>query len=299
ISFNERMLWCVRLWSIVEINLNSVERIQEYMELEACSSYLINKEKLDGDQPPASWPSRAGEIVVEDFSCRYAKELSPVLKGVSFTVKPGEKIGIVGRTGSGKSTLALSFFRFIEADTGRIVIDGLDISKVALRTLRERLTIIPQDAYLFKGTVRFNLDPFSVRDDADLWDALHRVGLSNPSSNVSRTESYADLDVTKKDTADVDGVENERYIVKSLEMKVEEGGKNFSAGQRQLLALARGLLKLSTSSILILDESTASLDHATDERIQRTIREEMGDSTILTIAHRLKTIIDCELFVFL
>ncbi|KAL8281440.1 hypothetical protein RQP46_006124 [Phenoliferia psychrophenolica] len=294
IAFNERILWVVRLWSVVEINFNSVERVREYLELD--------QESKNGIIPPAIWPSRDGSIEIEGLTASYAPELPPVLKNVTFSILPKEKVGICGRTGSGKSTLGLSFFRFIEPTSGRIVIDGLDINTLSLPELRSRLTIVAQESALFAGTLRFNLDPFDAYDDADIWDALRRTQMASPTGSTPRDsrapsrapsikasseneEAGSETTVTEAD---------ERFIVKSLEMAVLEGGKNFSAGQRQLLALARGILKLSTSSILLLDESTASLDQATDERIQDTIRTQMSSATILCIAHRLRTIIDYD-----
>jgi len=240
-------------------------------------------------------------------------------------VQGGDKVGIVGRTGSGKSSLALSFFRFIEPTSGNISIDGLDINSLALDDLRSRLTIVAQEAALFKGSLRFNLDPFGQHSDRDVWDALRRVQMAapgvsgitpKPTPGPSRAASPAP---SESEASTAAAEETERYVVKSLEMEVTEGGKNFSAGaslslslfpflrfdglltcsicalagQRQLLALARGILKLKSSSILILDESTASLDHATDERIQQTIRAEMADATILCIARALPSSSPC------
>ncbi|BGP50526.1 Transporter of the ATP-binding cassette (ABC) [Rhodotorula kratochvilovae] len=292
-AFADRALWTTRLWSQLEMQANSVERVQEYLELE--------QENQGGIKPPAIWPTRGATIEVKNLTAAYAPGLPDVLKDVSFTVKGGEKIGIVGRTGSGKSSLALSFFRFIEPRSGSITIDGLDINSLRLEDLRKRLTIVAQEAALFKGSLRFNLDPFAQHSDRDVWDALRRVQMAapgvsgitpKPTPGQSRVASPTPGDEEGSEAETAAAEETERYVVKSLDMEVTEGGKNFSAGQRQLLALARGILKLQSSSILILDESTASLDHATDERIQQTIRAEMADATILCIAHRLRTVVD-------
>ncbi|OAV90001.1 hypothetical protein PTTG_07447 [Puccinia triticina 1-1 BBBD Race 1] len=281
ITLNKKTLWIVRWWGVNEINFNSMERIHEYLRVE--------QEPKNGIQPPAAWPSKQGTVEVEGLTARYAPHLPPVLKSVSFSIKAGEKIGICGRTGSGKSTLALSFFRFIEAEAGRIIIDGLDISKLDLASLRSRMTIIPQESVLFSATIRWNLDPFSEHDDTQIWDALRRVGMAASSSELPLNGSNA-----ANAPPDASSSAHDVQFITSLNMEVKEGGKNFSTGQRQLLAIARAILKLENSALLILDESTASLDAESDEKIQAAIRTEMGNSTILCIAHRLKTIIDYD-----
>ncbi|POY72105.1 hypothetical protein BMF94_4837 [Rhodotorula taiwanensis] len=281
LSLQEKLLWVVRLSADLEVEANSVERVHEYL--------TVDQESQGGVSPPAIWPRRGGSISVNKLTASYAPELDPVLKGVSFEVRGGEKVGIVGRTGSGKSSLALSFFRFIEPSSGNITIDGLNINDLRLEDLRSRLTIVAQDAALFAGTLRFNLDPFGRYGDDEVWDALERVQMAAPgikSLAIAQVSPDA-IKATNLATFDTEASapgDEARFVVNSLEMEVSEGGKNFSAG----------ILKLKSSSILILDESTASLDSASDERIQQTIRAEMAGATILCIAHRLRTIIDYD-----
>ncbi|WVO14579.1 hypothetical protein L204_102214 [Cryptococcus depauperatus] len=309
LSFTDYVLWVVRLYTAAEMSMNSVERVGEYLKLD-----VEEEDHQKGKEPPAYWPTADGSIVVQNLTCRYAPQLEPVLKDVSFTIGPKEKIGVCGRTGSGKSTLALSFFRFLFQESGNIIIDRQDISKLSLSALRSRLTILPQEAQLFSGSVRDNLDPFDQHGDADIWEALSQCGLVGksqyPSRTASRMQSQTNLsslsaavneqedeslakNVLKKKLEEQQGdnkEEGERVVIKSLEEKVAVGGKNFSQGQRQLLALARGLLKLKNSNFLIMDESTANLDHVTDATIQNVLRTGLADTQMLVIAHRLLTI---------
>uniref|UniRef100_A0A287DD51 ATP binding cassette subfamily C member 9 n=1 Tax=Ictidomys tridecemlineatus TaxID=43179 RepID=A0A287DD51_ICTTR len=252
--------WVVRNLADLEVQMGAVKKVNSFLSMES-ENY---EGTMDPSQVPEHWPQE-GEIKIHDLCVRYENNLKPVLKHVKAYIKPGQKVGICGRTGSGKSSLSLAFFRMVDIFDGKIVIDGIDISKLPLHTLRSRLSIILQDPILFSGSIRFNLDPECKCTDDRLWEALEIAQLKN--------------------------------MVKSLpgglDAVVTEGGENFSVGQRQLFCLARAFVR--KSSILIMDEATASIDMATENILQKVVMTAFADRTVVTIAHRVSSIMDAGL----
>uniref|UniRef100_A0A8C1UXD7 ATP-binding cassette, sub-family C (CFTR/MRP), member 9 n=1 Tax=Cyprinus carpio TaxID=7962 RepID=A0A8C1UXD7_CYPCA len=254
--------WVVRNLADLEVQMAAVKKVNSFLSTES-ENY---EGSMDVSQVPKDWPQH-GEIKIQDLCVRYDTMLKPVLKHINAYINPGQKVGICGRTGSGKSSLSLAFFNMVDVFEGKIVIDGIDICKLPLQTLRSRLSIILQDPVLFSGSIRLNLDPECTCTDDRLWEALEIAQLKNMV----------------------------KALPGGLDAVVTEGGENFSVGQRQLFCLARAFVR--KSSILIMDEATASIDMATENILQKVVMTAFADRTVVTIAHRVHTILTADLVI--
>ncbi|KAG1953054.1 ATP-binding cassette sub-family C [Pimephales promelas] len=251
--------WVVRNLADLEVQMAAVKKVNSFLSTES-ENY---EGSMDVSQVPEDWPQH-GEIKIHDLCVRYDCLLKPVLKHVNAHINPGQKVGICGRTGSGKSSLSLAFFNMVDVFEGKIVIDGIDICKLPLQTLRSRMSIILQDPVLFSGSIRLNLDPECTCTDDRLWEALEIAQLKNMV----------------------------KALPGGLDAVVTEGGENFSVGQRQLFCLARAFVR--KSSILIMDEATASIDMATENILQKVVMTAFADRTVVTIAHLVSSILEAE-----
>ncbi|XP_010261467.1 PREDICTED: ABC transporter C family member 10-like isoform X2 [Nelumbo nucifera] len=261
LSMNMAFVYSIKSQCILTNHMISVERLNQYMNIPSEAPEII-----EASRPSTNWPA-VGKVEIHDLKIRYRPESPLVLRGINCTFEGGDKIGIVGRTGSGKTTLISALFRLVEPEGGKIVIDDIDISTIGLHDLRSRFGVIPQDPTLFNGTVRYNLDPLSQHTDDEIWEVLGKCQLREA--------------VREKEG--------------SLDSLVVGDGSNWSMGQRQLFCLGRVLLR--RSRILVLDEATASIDNATDTILQKTIRTEFADCTVITVAHRIPTVMDCTMVI--
>ncbi|KAL6434971.1 hypothetical protein ACFW04_005255 [Cataglyphis niger] len=245
----------VNSFTETEREMIAVERVKQYLD-------HVPTENMIGANPPYAWPTQ-GVVEFKDVVLKYRDHLVPSLKEVTFITRPAEKIGVVGRTGAGKSSLLASLFRLTEISSGSILIDNVNIQTLQLNALRSRLAIIPQNPFLFSGTIRENVDPLNQYTDMHIYKTLEKCKVH---SLVYRLGGFGAV--------------------------LDEGGSNLSAGQRQLFCLVRAVLH--NAKIVCIDEATANVDQETDKSIQATIKFSFQSATVITIAHRIKTIMHCD-----
>ncbi|XP_062225217.1 ABC transporter C family member 4-like [Phragmites australis] len=258
LSLNSLVYFAISISCMLENDMVAVERVNQFSTLPSEAAW-----KIEDHLPSPNWPTH-GDIDIKDLKVRYRPNTPLILKGINVSINGGEKIGVVGRTGSGKSTLIQALFRLVEPAEGKMIIDGIDICTLGLHDLRSRFGIIPQEPVLFEGTIRSNIDPIGQYSDTEIWQALERCQLK-------------DVVVSKPE---------------KLDAPVADSGENWSVGQRQLLCLSRVMLK--QAQILFMDEATASVDSQTDATIQKITRQEFSSCTIISIAHRIPTVMDCD-----
>jgi ABC-type multidrug transport system fused ATPase/permease subunit len=254
----EDMIEFLSSFSNFENTMTKMERSLSYTKI-----ISERPQSFTSDLALRDWPSK-GEVLFENYNVKYRNDTEMVLKNINFHLNPGEHLGIVGRTGSGKSTISLCLFRILEAFSGKIYIDGVDISKVGLKKLRESITIIPQDSTLMDGTLRYNIDPLSCYTDIEIKDVMKKIGF------------YYILNLNKG----------------GLDQKISENGSNLSIGEKQLICITRAILR--KSKIIVLDEATASIDYKTEEIIQKAMNDILKNSTKISIAHRIKTVMNAD-----
>lgn len=267
IGLSQTILTLVRNMNELEVELNSFQRVTEYAEIAPEAN--PEEETLKASKVPAAWPA-TGQIDFRNVTARYSEDGPDILRNITFCARPGQRVAIIGRTGSGKSTITRSILRSTHVVSGGISIDGVDITCIPLQRLRESISFVPQDSVIFSGDIRSNLDPQEKLDDTELQSVLASCNLVQVRDGESQPSSPG----------------------LSVHTQVAGSGRNFSNGQRQILGLARAMCR--RSKVVILDEATASVDHETDVRMQQLIRSEFAGSTIVTIAHRLRTIIDYD-----
>ena len=261
-QFSEQLLETMEQSTKVEKSLISMERCVSYTKIPPESQRSMKNE----EEVLKNWPQQ-GSVNFNHFNMRYRPNCEPALKDIDLVIEPGEKLGIVGRTGSGKSSLCLGMFRIVEALSGSINIDNIDISKISLKKLRRSISIVPQEPFLVEGTLKDNLDPVNEHTEEEIMNVLDKV-------------KFFDM------------MEASTKMVKGIHTHIKEYGNNMSFGCRQLVCFARAILR--KSKIIILDEATSSVDQRTEDIIQRAVEDTFKDSTVITIAHRIQTVRKCD-----